>query len=845
MKKLFKKGIAKRALTLMLAALVMFTTVSMNSMTADAGFFDDVKDWIDEKKEETKDFFEDVFSAWSIDKVLSNLPAGERAGAGELGAVAVGDTTLYVGETTSIVPSTNVVKSFNIGSHTVNLSAVQCSLISVEDDSVLELNRFDKTIKALKPGTTKVAVTFTAMNLDFPTAKPFVYAIEEVTVTVLKDTALVADENTVALDIRGSYDLSEAFAVTGENGANGYTTDLAFEDVNVAVAGNDVITLDGATVKPVAGSVGKQDKVVASYNGFTTEITFDVTCNHAQDARVYEVVQPNSIKEVGYIKDYCSDCGEVFLNKEIYYTVYYVLKPSIAMPGLGNDNLTPETLLGMNITSQPKENYIKAGTGTFEYTFAPYVSYVEDYTNAGYTTSPVLYNQVEGALSQQPDVSNITYSSNGYTYALGGDVNWYVIKNEKDGWHVDGYGTWTAILNDYVVTYAIGCDTASTEVQGQVYNVESGIVALEDANAAAFDAAKASLGIDLADYYFDGWYTDASYTTKLDSFDAANYVGGITVYGKFVKKTEVTLGLFGKTITYYGGVYTYAPVDYVGVPAGLTMTGLTSSVSASEVGTYATTTTGTPVFTDANGNDVTYMYKVVAINEGTLTINKAAVTITVDNASKVEGEADPVFTGTISYDGAGYWCDDKVSFVRTMVDADKENAGADVTITAVYPQNANVDFTVVEGKLEITAVQVAPVEPTPVVPEEPTPVEPTEPTPVEPTEPEVVEPTEEPTVEPTEEPTVEPTTEVENGTVNIEDEDVALAPSISEGNDTVTIEDEDVALAANLRESGNGWQYWTILLLIIAFATYSVVRSVARAKKIKALEAEKDVAYNN
>ena len=61
----------------------------------------------------------------------------------------------------------------------------------------------------------------------------------------------------------------------------------------------------------------------------------------------------------------------------------------------------------------------------------------------------------------------------------------------------------------------------------------------------------------------------------------------------------------------------------------------------------------------------------------------------------------------------------------------------------------------------------------------------------------------------------------------------------------VTIEDEDVALAANLRESGNGWQYWTILLLIIAFATYSVVRSVARAKKIKALEAEKDVAYNN
>ena len=85
----------------------------------------------------------------------------------------------------------------------------------------------------------------------------------------------------------------------------------------------------------------------------------------------------------------------------------------------------------------------------------------------------------------------------------------------------------------------------------------------------------------------------------------------------------------------------------------------------------------------------------------TAKINPAGVAIVVNSDTKVYGAADPTFSGTVS--GLVANSDlGEITYGRLAADANKENVGDDITLTASYTDNGNYDVSVTNGKLTIT-----------------------------------------------------------------------------------------------------------------------------------------------
>ncbi len=96
-------------------------------------------------------------------------------------------------------------------------------------------------------------------------------------------------------------------------------------------------------------------------------------------------------------------------------------------------------------------------------------------------------------------------------------------------------------------------------------------------------------------------------------------------------------------------------------------------------------------------------YEDLAAEDVTITITARPATIVVDNKSKSYSDIDPLFTGQIQ----GLIADgDLGSVVYHRIDADKnkEAVGADITLTASYRENSNYKVEVINGKLNITAL---------------------------------------------------------------------------------------------------------------------------------------------
>ena len=85
------------------------------------------------------------------------------------------------------------------------------------------------------------------------------------------------------------------------------------------------------------------------------------------------------------------------------------------------------------------------------------------------------------------------------------------------------------------------------------------------------------------------------------------------------------------------------------------------------------------------------------------TIPQKSITITVEAATKMYGDADPAFTYTLA-DGALVSDGDlgTITVVRQEADKDKQDAGAEITLTVPYTENPNYKVTVTDAKLTIT-----------------------------------------------------------------------------------------------------------------------------------------------
>ncbi len=118
--------------------------------------------------------------------------------------------------------------------------------------------------------------------------------------------------------------------------------------------------------------------------------------------------------------------------------------------------------------------------------------------------------------------------------------------------------------------------------------------------------------------------------------------------------------------------------------------------------------------------DVTFV-----ITDGSLAITPADVTVTVADASKVQGADDPEFTGEVT-EGQVY--NDELTFAFERTNADEAVGAYEDVLTATYEPNANYNVTVVSGTFTIEAPAPVPTpEPTPEP--EPIPTPTPEPTP--------------------------------------------------------------------------------------------------------------------
>ncbi|MBQ2685790.1 MAG: InlB B-repeat-containing protein, partial [Erysipelotrichaceae bacterium] len=123
-----------------------------------------------------------------------------------------------------------------------------------------------------------------------------------------------------------------------------------------------------------------------------------------------------------------------------------------------------------------------------------------------------------------------------------------------------------------------------------------------------------------------------------------------------------------------------------------TITGIAASETKTDAGEYTVESTGDPIVKDADGNDVTSQFT-VTVNDGTLTINKKAVTLTSADDSKYY-DGTPLTNDTVTAEG----------FVEG------EGATYDVTGTITYVGTAKNEFTyelnenTKAGNYEITTV---------------------------------------------------------------------------------------------------------------------------------------------
>ncbi|MDB7990387.1 MBG domain-containing protein [Faecalicoccus pleomorphus] len=140
-----------------------------------------------------------------------------------------------------------------------------------------------------------------------------------------------------------------------------------------------------------------------------------------------------------------------------------------------------------------------------------------------------------------------------------------------------------------------------------------------------------------------------------------------------------------------------------------TVEGLSAEATATDAGVYPVNVTGTAVVRDADNNDVTAQFS-VKTQDGKLTITPADVTITVEDDSKIYGQADPEFAepdvvGLVNEKDLG-----EITVIRTNSEVETVGNYQDV-LDAQYTPNPNYTVEVIKGDFEIKAQSINPSDP--------------------------------------------------------------------------------------------------------------------------------------
>ena len=172
-----------------------------------------------------------------------------------------------------------------------------------------------------------------------------------------------------------------------------------------------------------------------------------------------------------------------------------------------------------------------------------------------------------------------------------------------------------------------------------------------------------------------------------------NYEIDFTSATYTITPAPMTISVAGYNGVYDGAAHTASATT---VPDGATVTWSTDG--------GATWTADAPAILNAGTNEVIAQatlanYATVTSDVAKLIVTPKAATITVDNATKVYSEDDPVFTGTVS----GLVNDDDLGTVTySRIGLDAAVNTYEGVLTASYTANPNYEVTVVPGDFTIT-----------------------------------------------------------------------------------------------------------------------------------------------
>ena len=202
----------------------------------------------------------------------------------------------------------------------------------------------------------------------------------------------------------------------------------------------------------------------------------------------------------------------------------------------------------------------------------------------------------------------------------------------------------------------------------------------------------------------DNTYTITWGTAKEGNYTVKEELGTLEV---IKRAAEVTLTAPSDEKTYDGTPLTAdgtgeKKVIAEGLPEGFTVEA-TASGSQTDAGESANKVNDGYVIKNAAGEDKTANFTNVVKVDGTLKVTPKAVTIKVDDAEKVYGEADPAFTGTVEglvkEGNLG-----EITYKRTNT-AEDVGEYKDV-LDAAYTANDNYTVTVEQGDFEITKAEM-------------------------------------------------------------------------------------------------------------------------------------------
>jgi hypothetical protein len=332
------------------------------------------------------------------------------------------------------------------------------------------------------------------------------------------------------------------------------------------------------------------------------------------------------------------------------------------------------------------------GTATSKATIvaAPLVVTVSNATRAYGVANPMFSGTIAGALNG--DTFAISYST---AATITSSVGSYAINASVSG----------ANLANYSLTVVPGTLTITTATTPLVVTVNNATRAYGATNPTFTSTITGALNGDTFTISYSTVATTASpigsYTINatVSGAAAANYTvstanGTLTIY----QAPAATITINNASRAYGAANPTFSYTNTSGVLNGDTfvLSYSTTATTASPVGSYAINATV--------GGAAAANYANLTVNPGTLTITQAPLTVTVNNATRAYGGANPTFSGTI----AGALNGDTFTVTYSTTATVSSSVGSYTITTSVSGANlANYSLTVVPGALTITAVPLA------------------------------------------------------------------------------------------------------------------------------------------